>query len=231
MMTMPDRPDTPPPDYQERVTSLALELVRRVPGPPGNRAMLGITGGPAAGKSTFADALCHELNVLSDTEIAIVVPMDGFHKTNRELHALGMWEQKGDPETFDAADFVGLLSRIKDFPDRVSVAPRFDRTTDEPVPGAIRIDPSHTVVIVEGNYLLLPTTPWMEIPGILDEVWYLEAPQDIVIQRLEERHHLRGLSGARLAQKIASSDLKNAHRIAACRHLADRILSLPPVRE
>lgn len=225
-MTTPDR-ITPQPSYQETVTLLAQELVARLTGFPGQRYMLGITGGPGAGKSTFADSLCDELNALTGTETALVVPMDGFHKTNAELHTLGMWEQKGEPETFDSAAFVSLLSRIRNCPHDVSSAPRFDRTTDEPVPDALHIHPSHTFIIVEGNYLLLPAAPWRDIPGILDDVWHLEAPQDVVIKRLKERHRLRGLSGADLDRKIALSDLKNAHRIARCKQFAGRILTLP----
>lgn len=215
------------PDYQERVTSLARELAERIATSPDQRYMLGITGGPGAGKSTFADALCHEINALSNAEVALVVPMDGFHKTNRELHASGNWERKGEPETFDARGFVDLLLRIRRSPDGGIAAPLFDRVTDEPIPDALLIHPSHSIVIVEGNYLLLPDAPWAEIRAILDEVWYLEAPEDIVIRRLEERHLRRGLAGAELEEKIAGSDLKNARRIATTRHLASRILSLP----
>jgi pantothenate kinase len=229
-MTMPEE-STPPLTYQDTVQSLARELALRVPNSPGQRYMLGVTGGPGAGKSTFADSLCRELDTLLGPGNALVVPMDGFHKTNRELHALGMWERKGEAETFDASGFVALLSRIRHFPDQASAAPRFDRATDEPIPGALHIRPAHRLIIVEGNYLLLSTPPWTEIPGLLDDVWYLEAPQDIVRRRLEERHLLRGLSGDELARKITSSDLRNARQIARSKHLASRILSLPLQRD
>lgn len=211
--------------------SLARELAVHVPGSPGPRVLLGITGGPGAGKSTFADALCRELETLLGPETALVVPMDGFHKTNRELHALGMWERKGDAETFDARGFVDLLSRIRHSPDEVTAAPRFDRETDEPVPGALVIRPAHRLIIVEGNYLLLPTAPWTEIPELLDDVWYLEAPEEVVYGRLERRHLRRGLSGDALARKISASDLANARQVARTRHLASRILSLPLQQE
>jgi len=229
-MTMSDEP-TPPHTYEATVHALASELALRVPESPGQRFLLGITGGPGAGKSTFADALHGELETLLGPETAIVVPMDGFHKTNRELHALGMWERKGDAETFDATGFVDLLSRIRKFPDEVTAAPLFDRETDEPVAGALVIRPAHQLIIVEGNYLLLPTAPWTEIPALLDYVWYLEAPEDIVYGRLEERHLRRGLSGDALARKISSSDLENARQVARTRHLAGRILTLPLQRE
>ena len=223
---MPDE-SIPSNAYQAAVQSLARELALRVPDSAAHRYMLGVTGGPGAGKSTFAESLCRELDTLLGPGVALVVPMDGFHKTNRELHALGMWERKGEAETFDAAGFVALLSRIRHVPDQATAAPRFDRVTDEPVPGALRIHPAHRLIIVEGNYLLLPTAPWSEIPALLDDVWYLEAPEDIVRGRLEERHRRRGLSGDELARKIASSDLSNARQIARHKHLASRILSLP----
>lgn len=222
-------PHQPPllPTYQATVQTLARELALRVTGFTGPRSMLGITGGPGAGKSTFADALCRELETLLGPETALVVPMDGFHKTNRELHALGMWERKGDAETFDATGFVELLTRLRHEPHQVTAAPLFDRVTDEPVAGALVIRPAHRLLIVEGNYLLLPTAPWSEIPALLDDVWYLDAPEEIVYGRLEARHLRRGLSGDALSRKISSSDLRNARQVARTRHLASRILSLP----
>ena len=222
---------TPPTSYQDIVQSLARELAARMAGSPGHRYLLGITGGPGAGKSTFADSLCRELDTLLGPGTALVVPMDGFHKTNRELHALGLWERKGDAETFDATAFVALLARIRHVPDQVTAAPRFDRVTDEPVPGALQVRPAHRLIIVEGNYLLLTTPPWTEIPGLLDDVWYLEAPPDIVRGRLEKRHLQRGLSGDELARKITSSDLRNARQISRNKHLANRLLSLPLEQE
>lgn len=222
---MPNQPSQP--DYQKRVTTLAREVMERIPASQARRYMLGITGGPGAGKSTFADSFCHEINALSNAEVAVVVPMDGFHKTNRELHALGMWDRKGEPETFDARGFVDLLLTIRRFPNQMVAAPLFDRVTDEPVSGALHVHPLHRVIVVEGNYLLLPDAPWSEIAGILDEVWYIEATEDVVVKRLEERHLKRGLAGTALDEKITGSDLKNASRIAATRHLAHRILWLP----
>ncbi len=217
----------PQPTYQATVQLLAQELVTRLAQLPGSRFLLGITGGPAAGKSTFADSLRRELETLLAPETVIVVPMDGFHKTNRELHDLSLWERKGDAETFDAAGFVDLITRIRHDSDKVITAPRFDRETDEPVAEAIVIQPEHRFIIVEGNYLLLPSEPWREIPGLLDDVWYLEAPDDVVYRRLKERHLHRGLSGDALDQKIWSSDLQNVQRVAQSKHLASRVITLP----
>ena len=64
----------------------------------GTRRILGLTGGPGAGKSGLAEALVDA--VVPD---ALLVPMDGFHLSQAELVRLGRQDRKGAPDTFDAA--------------------------------------------------------------------------------------------------------------------------------
>ena len=80
--------------------------------------------------------------------------MDGFHLAGRELIRLGRWQRKGAPDTFDVDGYVSLLTRIRSDPDQTVYAPRFDREIEEPIANAIAIEPRHTTVITEGNYLL-----------------------------------------------------------------------------
>ena len=51
----------------------------------GSRRLLGITGGPGAGKSTLAGQVVDELG-----ELAVLVPMDGFHLADAVLDELGL---------------------------------------------------------------------------------------------------------------------------------------------
>ena len=63
--------------------------------------LIGVTGGVAAGKSTFAAALADELGSVP------VVATDGFLFTNNELAARGLTARKGFPESYDAASLRG----------------------------------------------------------------------------------------------------------------------------
>ncbi|NJO05236.1 MAG: nucleoside/nucleotide kinase family protein [Chloroflexaceae bacterium] len=202
---------------------LTHELIALLPTlPSGQRYMLGITGGPAAGKSTLATALAASVNHHMGQEVAAIVPMDGFHLTNAALDALALRSLKGIPSTFDAAGFVRLLTRLRRVPaDRVT-APAFDRTHDEPTADAIAILPQHRLVLVEGNYLLLPTPPWHLVRPLLDAVWYLDVTPDETHARLVERHIAGGRSAEAARQKVMSTDLPNAHLVAQSRWRADR---------
>src|SRR5256885_6591672 len=120
------------------------------------RVLVGIAGPPAAGKSTLAAALAAAATSRWSVG-AVDLPMDGFHLANAELQRLGLADRKGAPETVDAAGFVHLLRRLREVRDgEVVYAPEFDRVRGESIGSAIPVPPSVRVVVVEGNYLLLP---------------------------------------------------------------------------
>jgi len=52
-----------------------------------SRILLGITGAPGSGKSTYADA--EHARLLATGTSSVVVPMDGFHLPQAELVRLG----------------------------------------------------------------------------------------------------------------------------------------------
>ena len=104
------------------------------------RILVGITGPPAAGKSTLAATLAEALRSAYGSGAAVAVPMDGFHLANAELHRLGLANRKGAPETFDVAGFVNLLRRLREPDEReVVYAPEFNRALNEPVGSAIPV--------------------------------------------------------------------------------------------
>jgi pantothenate kinase len=199
------------------------------------RFMLGIAGYPGAGKSTSAAALVEALNAAAGKEekapAAVVVPMDGFHRYNAELQALDLLPLKGVPASFDADAFVALLRRIKKAGttgDTVT-CPSFDRAIEEPAPDTISVRPQHKIIVVEGNYLLLDSAPWNEIPEILDEIWFIDCPLSQIEPRLLARHIAGGRDEAGARTKMESTDLPNAKLIEASRRRADRIVSPPPL--
>lgn len=190
----------------------------------GRRAILGITGAPAAGKSTYAEQLTAELIGLGH-QVALV-PMDGYHLAQAALEELGLAAVKGAPHTFDGYGFVALLDRLKKSPDETIWAPRFDRDLEDSIAASIPVAPEVSLVITEGNYLLLNSRPWATARGLLDEVWYIDLSDDIRHERLEARHRRYGRSPAEAHERTYGSDETNAQLIAATQPAADAILHL-----
>ena len=101
------------------------------------RAVLGIAGAPAAGKTTLAEEL---VRALAAAGVPVAhVPMDGFHLADVELDRLGRRDRKGAPDTFDPLGYAALLRRIREDRDDVIYAPGFERVIEQPVAGTIPI--------------------------------------------------------------------------------------------
>jgi pantothenate kinase len=186
----------------------------------GDRRILGITGAPAAGKSTLARRLVAALG-----ERAVEVGMDGFHLAQRELNRLGRTEWKGAPDTFDAVGYLALLARLAVAGPDVVYAPEFRRDLEEPVGSAIPVPPTVPLVVTEGNYLLLADEPWRRIRPLLDEVWFLAPPEDERLARLTSRHRAFGRTEAQAKQRAYGSDQANAALITPTAARADLVLT------
>lgn len=199
--------------------SRLLRLAEQISDQAGARFVLGIVGPPGAGKSTLAERL---RDILNETgRVAVVAPMDGFHRSNAELDAMGARARKGAPDTFDADAYVAALRQVRGR-ERVEW-PTFSRATDEPVPGGVVIE-DEPVVITEGNYLLLDDGPWQDVRGLLDEAWFVDVPDEVLVPRLLERFLAGGRSRAEAEAKIAESDLRNAALVRATLDRADLVL-------
>jgi pantothenate kinase len=198
-----------PPVCADRVTQLLAT---------GMRCMLGIVGPPGAGKSTLAQALLVTFGAAMQ-----VVPMDGFHLANSTLERLGRRQRKGAPDTFDASGYVHLLTRIKrQLPgDDLIYAPEYRREMEEGIAGAIAVQGVTPLIVTEGNYLLLDDAPWNPVREVLEEVWYVNIPDELRRARLVARHMRFGRSEHQALDWVASTDEPNALRIAQTRHRAD----------
>lgn len=185
----------------------------------GRRRLLGIVGGPGAGKSTLAASL-------AGPEVA-VVGMDGWHLANSVLDRLGRRERKGAPDTFDAAGYVAFLDRVRSREATVW-APEFRREIEEPIAGALEVPPDALVVVTEGNYLLIDEPPWDGIRALLDEVWFVAPEEDVRRARLIARHERHGRSHAEAVARADGSDAANARAVAATAHRADVVVTEGP---
>lgn len=197
-----------------------LDRARALAARPG-RAILGITGPPAAGKSTLAERLRDELGAA-----AAYVPLDGFHLAHELLTERGLVDRKGAPDTFDAAGYVALLRRLRDPGEGIVYAPRFDRSIEDSLANAIPVPPDVPLVITEGNYLLLRSGPWAQVPALLDEVWYIDIGEETRLRRLIGRHMEFGRDAAEARERATGSDQRNAALIEASREHASLVVSL-----
>jgi pantothenate kinase len=198
-------------------------LVRATALMSGERALLGICGAPAAGKSMLAERLVTALG-----PSAVHIGMDGFHLAQVELTRLGRTERKGAPDTFDGAGYVNLLRRLRSRPSgEVVYAPGFRRDLEEPIAGAVPVPPSTRLVVTEGNYLLVPDPPWRAVRELLDEVWFLDPPAGTRHQWLIDRHRAYGRTLDQARDRTFGSDERNAELINATRSAADLVVITP----
>jgi len=208
----------------EALVQQLLESVDRAPG----RYLLGIVGPPGAGKSTVAAAIEDAANARQGPGFAAVAPLDGFHLPNEQLDELGLRKVKGAPETFDVEGFVHCLARVRREPDSTIFWPGFNRAIEATVPGAIAITVRTSLVVCEGNYLLLDRPRWREVRPLLDAAWYVDAPRFVLRKRLLERARAGGRTEAEAVWHVDENDLRNAELIAATKSAADRLLSIVP---
>jgi pantothenate kinase len=187
-----------------------------------DRVLLGITGSPGAGKSTLAAGLREALRTRGVPVAS--VPMDGFHLADVELDRLGRRERKGAIDTFDGYGYLALLRRLASETGNTVYAPTFDRTTEQPVAGAVAVEPATRVVLTEGNYLLDESAPWVDVRRALTEVWFCDLPDDVRRQRLVARHIRFGKTPEHARQWVDEVDQRNAERIEAARRLADLVV-------
>lgn len=215
---VPPVPSVPPVLDEDAAVARAVGLARS-----GTRRLLGLAGAPGAGKSTLAERVVVQVRDALGADAAVLVPMDGFHLAQSELERLGRADRKGAPDTFDAAGFVALLRRVR-AADHVVWAPRFERTLEEPVAGAIAVEPGTPLVVVEGNYLLLGTGPWADVARVLDETWFLQTDEAERVERLVRRHVRFGKTPDAARAWVLGPDQRNADLVAATRDRADVVV-------
>lgn len=163
----------------QRLAERAIELYRSNKGTGlDGRCWIGVAGGPGAGKSTLASAVAGRINSCAvaalnnsnnseddSTLKAVVVPMDGYHYTREKLGEISQSysladddgskgiSRRGAPWTFDAEALAMDLAKVKHLGQ--ASLPEYDRVLSDPVENAVLVEPSHQIVLVEGNYILL----------------------------------------------------------------------------
>ncbi|MDZ4096230.1 MAG: nucleoside triphosphate hydrolase [Paracoccaceae bacterium] len=188
----------------------------------GRRLLVAIAAPPGAGKSTLAAGLVARINADAGQDLAVVMPMDGFHLDNAVLDARGLLARKGAPQTFDAAGFVALVRRLQ-HEDEV-VIPHFDRGRDLSVAGAGVIGAAQRIVLVEGNYLLLRATPWDALAAMWDFSLWLDVPLPELESRLIRRWQDHGLAPEAARARALGNDIPNARLVIDGSRPADMVV-------
>jgi pantothenate kinase len=199
------------------------ELVRLIARSNGRRRIVAIAGAPGSGKSTLAERLVARLNEDAEGSAALL-PMDGYHYDDCILIERGSRSRKGAPETFDVLGLFHMLDRLKrNHEDEIAV-PVFDRDLEISRAGARTIPRAVRALIVEGNYLLLDEAPWSRLRAMFDVTVAVDAPEDILRQRLIERWQGYGLTSQEIKAKVEGNDLRNGRYVLSKSRPADYVL-------
>lgn len=191
--------------------AVLVERAARLVDAGGRRRILGIAGAPASGKSTLAAWLFERLAEAYPGRVAML-GMDAFHLAQRIIERRGQALIKGAPETFDGLGYLRLLERITGTGETI-YAPVFERAIEDSIAQAVEIAPQTSLIITEGNYLLLDDDPWRQVRAALDEVWYIALKEPVRQQRLLARHLSFGHAPEAAHERTYGSDQRNAELI------------------
>lgn len=217
----PERLLLTPQQALSRLVPHILELESRAH----HRIAIGLAGGPGAGKSTLAAELVTMLHAVHPGSAALV-PMDGFHMRHAKLEAMGQVDYKGAPHTFEGAEFVNFLHRLKVATAPVS-GPGYSRRIEDVVQDAFTVGAEVRVLVVEGNYLLLTEGPWAGVKPLLDYSVFVDVPRELVKARLLKRHGEEGLfTEERNRAHIERNDLPNYDLVCLSQDRADVVIAM-----
>lgn len=221
--------------YDRLSSRLVTQLQSKADAPPW---WVCIAGGPGSGKSTLAAAVAERVNK-QVPGACVVLPMDGFHYSREELRALdppdapNYLPRRGAPWTFDAEKCCSMLTAARDTGE--AVLPTYSRSLSDPVPGGVRLERSHKIVLVEGNYLLMLHDPrWEPLNSLWDDRWFIKCA-DVRAQRSrliarhletwnEEKAARWGEGEQGAAARADANDVLNMELIEVCEKHASEVI-------
>ena len=198
----------------------ALKRLRSLNENNNQRIIIGIVGKPGAGKSTLTSYLLENLV----KEKAVLVPMDGYHLSNKLLEEYKKADRKGAYDTFDARGYSELIKRIKSDSDSDIYFPIFHREIEESIVAEGVVLKDCKVVLTEGNYLLLDKNGWQDVKSLLTESWYIQVDDDLRRERLMARSIRYGRTPEIAYKWTHGSDEVNAKVVETTMNNADVVL-------
>ncbi|KAK4646366.1 hypothetical protein QC761_209820 [Podospora bellae-mahoneyi] len=203
-----------------QIVSLAQAKFKSTPS--NRRLLIGISGPPGSGKTTLSTLLTTSLNALLP-QTTTFLPLDGYHHPRSTLDTFpdpaSAHKYRGSEPTFNGPAFLSLVRSLAEpiTPSTSPIyAPSFDHALKDPVENAIEILPTHRIVVIEGNYIMLNKPPWSSIPPLLDIKIFISAPEPVLRQRLARRHLAAGLvdSVEKGEERADFNDIPNGRQIS-----------------
>ncbi len=197
----------------------------------GKRILAMLAAPPGAGKSTLLSFLERLAAETPDTDAIQTIGMDGFHRyqeyllshtTIRDGKEIPMVNVKGSPETFDLDKLKHGIERIASGED--CGWPVYDRLLHNPVENAIQVNGS--IVLLEGNYLLLDMDGWRELADFADYTIMIRAEENTLKKRLTARRIASGHPAEEAESFVEYSDMYNARLCMEYSKTADLMLTL-----
>ena len=173
---------------------------------------------PGAGKSILAKFL-EQLSRERSAEVETVraLGIDGYQFTNaymnittveRDGEQILMRDIKGAPETFDVELLVDKIREARQEGTDWNV---YDRKIHDVLPDYWSVE--EDILLIEGNYLLLKEAGWTNVRVLSDYSVFIEAPQEILRERLINRKVEGGFSREEAERFFEFSDAKNIERV------------------
>lgn len=199
----------------------ALERFKNLSESSDQRIIIGVVGKPGSGKSTLTSYLLD--NLLK--EKAVLVPMDGYHLSNKLLAEYKKADRKGAYDTFDSKGYSELLKRIKFDNESDIYFPIFHREIEESIVAEGVVPKECKLILTEGNYLLLDKHGWENVKSYLTQSWYIQIEDDLRWSRLMDRSIKYGRSPEIAYKWTHGSDEINAQVVETTQKFADVLLN------
>jgi pantothenate kinase len=214
---------------ESEYSRLAETIRKQAKAHPKSRYLVAIAGIPGSGKTTIAQEVVYQLNQV--TPKAVILSMDGFHLSRAALDQLPDPKEahirRGAPWTFDVNRFVFFVRQLRTWADDTPLAcpgsetwsdidilraPTFDHEAKDPVENGISVTPDASIIILEGNYLLLDEPGWQEIAELADYRIFVDTDPQEARGRLAQRHLRAGIEETLEEgyRRVDSNDFLNA---------------------
>lgn len=194
------------------------------------RIIVFLSAPPGTGKTTVAQFLEYLSNQISDVQNIQAIGLDGFHyhQDYIESHTVmvngkevSMKSVKGSPESFDIHKLERKLEYLKD----VNVKwPIYDRTIHDVIEN--QVDVTGSIVLIEGNWLLLKEAGWMDLIEKCDYSVFIAAKEEDLKDRLIQRKVKGGSTQESAEQFYEKSDCKNIIRLMNSHWQPDTLLNM-----